>query len=166
METGSVDMSSLRLIGAAVTPAVMVSACGILATGLDNQVARMTSRMREMLREWRSLPEDNPRREVLRAEVAILDQRHVLLAKALAMAYGALISFVVTSLLYLTQRRLNVPEVLPVAAFSLGVVLLGGIAVFALLALRLGRDALALERQELSMEARLPVPTGEREQRP
>jgi hypothetical protein len=162
--TSSMDVSSLRLIGAAVTPAVMVSACGLLATGLDNQIGRMTSRMREMLREWRTLPEGDVRREVLKAEVAILDRRHLLLAQALGLAYGALISFVVTSLLYLSQRRFAVPEVLPVVAFSVGVLLLGGIAVFALASLRLGRDAIALEKRELYMDARLPAPTGERSQ--
>ncbi|HYO72637.1 MAG TPA: DUF2721 domain-containing protein, partial [Archangium sp.] len=87
--TGGMDISSIRVIGAAVTPAVMVSACGILATGLDNQIARMTSRTRDMLKEWRSLPDDSPRREVLRLEVGILDRRHRLLARAMALAYGA-----------------------------------------------------------------------------
>ncbi|WP_338022066.1 DUF2721 domain-containing protein [Archangium gephyra] len=92
---------------------------------MDNQIARMTSRTRDMLKEWRALPEDSPRREVLRLEVGILDRRHRLLARAMAMAYGALISFVVTSLLYLSQRRFGVPDVLPVMSFSVGVVLLG-----------------------------------------
>ena len=66
-----------------------------------------------------------------------------------------------TSLLYLTQRRFSVPEVLPVVAFSVGVVLLGCIAVFALASLRLGRDAIALEKREMFMDTRLPAPTGE-----
>jgi hypothetical protein len=160
--TGGVDFSSIRVIGAAVTPAVMVSACGILATGLDNQISRVTARMRDMVREWRSLPEDHARRELLRAEVAILDRRHVLLARAMGTAYGALFAFVTTSLLYLTQRRFGVPEVLPVLSFSLGVGLLGGVALFALASLRLSRDALALEKREMFMDAELPVPTGER----
>ncbi|PTL81856.1 DUF2721 domain-containing protein [Vitiosangium sp. GDMCC 1.1324] len=160
--TGVTDISSIRLIGAAVTPAVMVSACGILATGLDNQIGRMTARTRDMVREWRALPEGSPRREVLRLEVAILDRRHVLLARALSLAYGALISFVLTSLLYLSQRRFGVPDVLPVVTFSVGVVSLGVVAVYALASLRLGRDALALEKREMFLDAELPVPTGER----
>ncbi|WP_257462348.1 DUF2721 domain-containing protein [Archangium lipolyticum] len=160
--TVGVDISSIRVIGAAVTPAVMVSACGILASGLDNQIARMTSRLREMLKEWRSLPEEDPRREVLKAEVAILDRRHLLLARAMGMAYGALISFVLTSLLYLSQRRFGVPDVLPVVSFSVGVVLLGVIAVFALASLRLGRDAIALEKREMFRDAETPSPPGER----
>jgi hypothetical protein len=153
------DLSSLRLIGAAVTPAVMVSGCGILATGLDNQVARMTTRMRDMMREWRSLPEGHARRELLREEVMILDRRHVLLARALMLAYAALLSFVVTSLLYLVQGSFELPKEAPVVAFSLGVVLLGGIAVFALASLRLGRRAILLEEQELFNEEP-PSPSG------
>jgi hypothetical protein len=158
--TGGVDFSSLRLIGAAVTPAVMVSGCGILATGLDNQVARMTTRMREMMREWRGLPEGHSRRAMLREEVAILDRRHVLLARALMLAYAALLSFVVTSLLYLAQRNFAIPEEAPVVAFSLGVVLLGGISVFALAALRLGRRAILLEERELFQEPPSPPGSG------
>jgi hypothetical protein len=149
---GGLDLSSLRLIGAAVTPAVMVSGCGILATGLDNQVARMTTRVRDMVREWRTLPEGHTRRSVLRQEIAILDRRHALLAKALMLDYAALLSFVVTSLLYLVQRRFGVPEEAPVVAFSLGVVLLGGIAVYAMASLRLSRRAIRLEMKELFEE--------------
>ncbi|MBZ4418742.1 DUF2721 domain-containing protein [Myxococcus sp. RHSTA-1-4] len=143
------DLSSIRLIGTAVTPAVMVSGCGILATGLDNQIARMTARMRDMMREWRALPEGHPRRPILREEVAILDRRHVLLARAIGFIYAALLSFVVTSMLYLTKRHTNIPEALPVVSFSLGVALLGGMALLALASLRLSRRAIALERREL-----------------
>ncbi|HYO58725.1 hypothetical protein [Archangium sp.] len=53
--TGGMDISSIRVIGAAVMSAVMVSACGIL-------------------------PEGHLRREVLRLEVSVLDRRHLLLA--------------------------------------------------------------------------------------
>jgi hypothetical protein len=160
VSTADMDLSSLRLIGAAVTPAVMVSGCGILATGLDNQVARMTTRMRDMMREWRSLPEEHSRRVMLREEVAILDRRHVLLARALMLAYAALLSFVVTSLLYLVQGNFAIPKEAPVVAFSLGVGMLGGVAVFALASLRLGRKAILLEELELFNEKDPPSPTG------
>jgi hypothetical protein len=149
---GGFDLSSIRLIGAAVTPAVMVSGCGILATGLDNQVARMTTRVRDMVREWRTLPEGHARRALLRQEIVILDRRHGLLAMALMLDYAAILSFVVTSLLYLVQRRFSVPEVAPVLSFLLGVVLLGGIAVYALASLRLSRRAIRLEMRELFEE--------------
>ncbi|HZI13552.1 MAG TPA: DUF2721 domain-containing protein [Myxococcus sp.] len=150
------DLSSIRLIGTAVTPAVMVSGCGILATGLDNQIARMTTRMREMVREWRALPDGHPRRGLLREEVSILDHRHALLARAIGLTYAALLSFVVTSLLYLAKRHMDIPEALPVLPFSLGVVLLGGTAVLALASLRLSRRAIWLEKQELFEELQSP----------
>ncbi|MDY7225791.1 DUF2721 domain-containing protein [Hyalangium rubrum] len=156
--TVGLDLSSIRVIGAAVTPAVMVSGCGILATGLDNQVARMTARMRDMMREWRSLPEGHPWRSMLREEVAILDRRHGLLAMALMLDYAAMLSFVLTSLLYLVQRRFSVPEVAPVLTFLLGVVLLGCVSVYAMASLRWGRRAIALEKREL-FEVR-PAPPG------
>ncbi|MFP2929598.1 DUF2721 domain-containing protein [Pyxidicoccus sp. 3LG] len=152
------DISSIRLIGTAVTPAVMVSACGIVATGLDNQIARMTARIRDMTREWRLLPVGHPRREVLRLEVAILDRRHAILARAIGFTYWALLSFVVTSLLYLSKRQLDIPEFLPVTSFSLGVVLLGCVALLALASLRLSRRAIALERQEMFEEMGPPPP--------
>lgn len=147
-----VDLSSIRLIGTAVTPAVMVSGCGILATGLDNQIARMTTRMRDMMREWRTLPEGHPRRGLLREEVGILDRRHALLARAIAFTYSALLSFVMTSLLYLTKRHVDIPEALPVLSFSVGVVLLGCMALLALASLRLSRRAIYLEKRELYEE--------------
>ncbi|ADO75234.1 DUF2721 domain-containing protein [Stigmatella aurantiaca] len=158
--TLGVDVSSIRVIGAAVTPAVMVSGCGILATGLDNQVARVTTRMRDMVREWRTLPEGHRRRGVLRQEVAIMDRRHALLARALLLDYAAILSFVVTSLLYLLQRRFGVPEVAPVVSFSLGVILLGGIALYAMASLRLSRRAMWLEKQELFEEDAAPSARG------
>jgi hypothetical protein len=162
MDTNGVDLLSLRLIGAAVTPAVMVSGCGILATGLDNQVARMTTRARDMAREWRSLPAGHPRRELLRQEIVILDRRHILLAQALMLDYAALLSFVVTSLLYLMQRQFSVPEGAPVVSFALGVVLLGGIAVYALASLRLSRQAIKLEMREVFEEPPSSPGTGAR----
>lgn len=152
------DLFSIRLIGTAVTPALLVSGCGILANGLDNQVARMTSRARDMAREWRALPAEHVRRGLLREQILILDRRHVLLAKALMLDYAALLSFVVTSLLYLVQRNFRVPEEAPVVSFSLGVVLLGGIAVYSLASLRLSRRAIKLEMRELFEEP--PPPPG------
>ncbi|WP_426756854.1 hypothetical protein [Myxococcus sp. Y35] len=71
-----------------------------------------------------------------RQEVAILDRRHAILARAIAFTYTALLAFVVTS-------------VLPVASFSVGVVLLGATALLVLASLRLSRRAIKLERQEL-----------------
>ncbi|WP_233595941.1 DUF2721 domain-containing protein, partial [Corallococcus sp. CA031C] len=158
--TDGLDFSSIQLIGTAVTPAVMVSGCGILATGLDNQISRITARIRDMVREWRTLPEGHARRALLREEVSIMDRRHAILARAIAFTYAALLSFVATSLLYLLRRSVQVPEALPVVAFSLGVALLGTTAVLALASLRLSRRAITLELGDLFREGPPPGSPG------
>ncbi|WP_228560460.1 MULTISPECIES: DUF2721 domain-containing protein [Myxococcus] len=79
--------------------------------------------------------------ELLRQEVAILDRRHAILARAIAFTY--------TALLYLTKRQTQLPEALPVVSFSVGVLLLGATALLVLASLRLSRRAIKLERQEL-----------------
>src|SRR5512138_1801848 len=109
-------MNALQQIAAAVTPAVMVSACGLIALGLDNQTARMAARLRELAREWRAI-EESPRRALVAAQVAVLDRRHGLYSRALLLNYGALFSFVVTSLLWLGQAVLPIPSEIPVLFF-------------------------------------------------
>ncbi|WAS87657.1 MULTISPECIES: DUF2721 domain-containing protein [unclassified Corallococcus] len=74
--------------------------------GLDHQISRITARMRDRVREWRTLPEGHARRSLLREAVAIMDRRHAILARAIGFTYAALLSFVVTSLLYLLRAEL------------------------------------------------------------
>ncbi|MFP2897329.1 hypothetical protein [Corallococcus sp. 4LFB] len=52
--------------------------------GLDNPISRITARMRDRVREWRTLPEGHARRSLPREAVAILDRRHAILARAIA----------------------------------------------------------------------------------
>jgi hypothetical protein len=140
---------SIQQIGAAVTPAVMVSACGLIALGLDNQTARMANRLRELAREWRDLPGGHPRRAVLRRQVMVLDRRHGLYSRALLLNYGALFAFVVTSVLWLAQGVTPVPNELPVVAFALGVVMLGAMAVLVIASIQLARSALVHEAEDV-----------------
>ncbi|MHB8879386.1 MAG: DUF2721 domain-containing protein [Myxococcaceae bacterium] len=139
------DIDPLQRIAAAVTPAVMVSACGLVALGLDNQVGRMTNRVRDMTRELRQGNADPARVEVLRAQIRILARRHVFLVRALGLTYFALLTFVCTSLLYLAQGIVPVTLGVPLAVFSIGVAALGAVSVYALRAMVLSRAALRLE---------------------
>jgi hypothetical protein len=138
----------VHLIASAVTPAVMVSACALFALGLDNQAGRISARARELMREHRQLPADSPRREELARQVLLLDKRHHLLSRCLLLDYGALLAFVATSLLSLAQVRLRLRFFLPIEAFFVGVALLCGAAVYALLAIKLARAALRIEVEE------------------
>src|SRR5512141_2229164 len=97
----SLAPDAVQSITVAVTPAVMVSACGLIALGLDNQASRMSLRLREMAREFRELLPASSRRVLIQSQVAIMRRRHRILARALLLNYGALFAFVVTSLLSL-----------------------------------------------------------------
>ncbi len=150
---------ALQRISAAVTPAVMVSACGLIALGLDNQVSRMSARLRELSREHRDLAGHDDRREVVKTQIAAFDTRHGILTRALQLDYGALLAFVVTSLLELASGLVPVPPWLPLLAFAAGVVQLGGMAVGVMRSMALARSALVLERRDIDLRLADPAPS-------
>lgn len=145
-------LEAAQRIAAAVAPAVMVSACGLLALGLDNQAARMTGRLRELAKECRALSPGHPRAAAVRAQTLILAQRHRLYTVALMCNYGALLAFVLTSVTALWSHVTL--HALSLVFFTLGVILLASMTVSALLSVRLSRRAIVVEEQEvLSGEA-------------
>ena len=151
------NANPLQQIAAAVTPAVMVSACGLVALGLDNQTARMAMRLRELAHEWRELPEDAVRRGMLAAQVRVLDRRHGLYSRALLLNYGALFAFVVTSLLWLAQSYWTVPTEVPLLTFGAGVAMLAGMAIFVIASVTLARSTIVAEAAEILGEG-APAP--------
>lgn len=154
-------MDGLERIAAAVTPAVMMSACGLLALGLDNQVARMSARLRDLAREWRELPPPSPRRALVGDQIAVLDRRHGLYSKALLLNYGALLAFVVTSLLWLSQAWWGVPQELPLVVFGLGVAMLAAMAVLVIASVTLARSTIEVEAGDVLRERGRRPPRGE-----
>jgi hypothetical protein len=142
-------MNALEQIAGAVTPAVMVSACGLIALGLDNQISRMANRLRELVREHRSPGAAADRRTALAAQVAILDRRHALYYRALILNYSALLAFVLTSVLWLGRGLLPIPAGLPVLVFTLGVLMLAGMAVFVIASIHLARSTIQSEAAEV-----------------
>ena len=142
-------MNGTQQIAAAVTPAVMVSACGLVALGLDNQISRMANRLRELVREHRSPDAPPARRAALAAQVAVLDRRHALYFRALILNYAALLSFVLTSLLWLAEAFVAIPAEIPVAVFALGVVMLAAMAVLVIASIHLARTTIEAEAGEV-----------------
>lgn len=147
--TTSMDTAEVaQRIAAAVAPAVMVSACGLLALGLDNQAARMTGRLRDLAREYRGLDPSNPRAAAVRMQTRILSRRHGLYVVALTCNYAALLAFVLTSATALWSEVLPLRG-LTVAFFGAGVILLGTTAASALSSVRLSRNAIVMEEREV-----------------
>lgn len=150
LRLGMNDAEVVQRIAGAVTPAVMVSACGLLALGLDNQAARMTTRLRDLAREFRGDCGD-ARERALRDEVVVLSRRHGLYVAALLFNYGALLSFVLASASALWLRT-----ELVLVTFGAGVLLLAGMAVCTLSSVRLSRRAIVLEEREVLRRSTLP----------
>jgi hypothetical protein len=142
----------LQRIAQAVTPAVMVSACGLIALGLDNQVSRVSARLRDLAREHRDLTADEGRRTLVRRQVAAFDDRHRILTQAVALDYCALLAFVMTSFLELAAGLFPVPNELPLITFAAGVLMLAGMAVLAMRSMRRARSALVMERHAIEEE--------------
>jgi len=140
------DTEALSRIAAAVTPAVMVSGCGLLALGLDNQAARMTGRLRELAREFRAT-DDTRRLRHIQTQTAILSQRHRLYTFALMANYTALLSFLLTSATALWSGAATQQPIM--ALFGGGVLLLATMAVCTLLSVRLSRRAIEIEEREV-----------------
>jgi hypothetical protein len=142
---------SLPRIASAVTPAVMVSACGLIALGLINLSQALSGRLRELTREHRAAPTANGRRPVIRRQVAILGRRHLTVTWALFLDYGAILAFALTSLLFLAHGTVTIPAFIEPFFFLVGVLLLCGSAGFAIAAVHLDGGALRLERLDLEV---------------
>jgi len=152
-------MDGVARIAAAVTPAVMVSACGLVALGLDNQIARMSSRVRELAREHRDAGVPPARRALVEAQVRVLDRRHGLYSRALLLVYGALFAFVVTSLLWLGDAFVAIPPAFPVILFGLGVGMLAAMALLVVAAIGLARETVRAEAGEVLPPAGTATPS-------
>ena len=115
-------------LGAAVAPAAFVSACALAALGLDNQASRVALRLRETAAAMAPLPPGDPARLALSLRISILGRRHVLAARALLLAYGAMAAFVLATVLALATATVPIASALVPAAFTIGAVLLAGMA--------------------------------------
>jgi hypothetical protein len=109
----------------------------------------MAHRLRELVREHRGADASDRRREVLAAQVAVLNRRHGLYSRALLLVYGSVFVFVLTSLLGLAQAFVAVPAGFPLALFGAGVVMLAAAALFVVAAIQLARATIRAEAREV-----------------
>lgn len=147
------DADAFARLAAAVTPAVMVSACGLLALGLDNQAARMTGRLREIAREFRAT-DDERRARHLRAQTRVLSKRHGLYTVALLANYSALLSFLLASATALVFGA--GASGVAAALFGVGVLLLAVMATCTLSSVRLSRQSIVIEEREVLRDRDAP----------
>jgi hypothetical protein len=132
------DTQVAQLIVQMVSPAVMVSACGLLLLGLGNRYARVVDRIRAFAAEVRQLqgvdtsasPVDAERLRVLNVQISDLFRRGRLVRNAILFCHTAICLFVVCSFV-IPLTRAGVPTLLPVALFCAGMGCVLAMAIYA-----------------------------------
>jgi len=143
----------LSLVQSMVTPAVMISACGLLLLSISNKLARIVDRTRELNSEDRSLAPDVDavRRLSIRNQIDLLLRRALLLRNACGLLYLAVAVFALTSLCVGLSRAAQLFEVLMLVLFVVGLATVVWAGILAYLEIRLSHHAISEEIKELRL---------------
>ena len=107
-----VAADTLTTLTSAVAPVVMVSAAGILLTGVQGLNLHLADRIRGMTAELRLVDTADARRAQIREQIPLLYQRIRLTQWALTMLYAAIFCFMMTSLFLVSSLWIGL-RVLP-----------------------------------------------------
>jgi hypothetical protein len=126
----------LGLVQSMVTPAVMISACGLLLLSVSNKLGRIVDRIRDVS---------------VRNQIDLLVRRAAYLRNACGLLYLAVTVFAVTSLCIGLSRCGRVLEVLMLLSFvaGLGIVVWAGLLAYR--EIRLSHHAVTEEIKELRL---------------
>ncbi len=149
-----------KVINGILAPSVMISACGLLLLGLQNKYSSLINRIR-MLNEEKFLllerdvltRQQRLRLASVRGQIANLLSRSRLDRNAILSLYGAIIAFVLSSILIGANFILNVRTVgLSIQAFMTGTTLVLIGATFAFREIRLAYHTVLLEVRSVPEE--------------
>ena len=146
-------VSLLGMVQAMVTPAVMISACGLLLLALTNRLARIVDRIRSLNAELRaSDPEEDPMRRLsIRNQFDPLMRRAVYVRDSCGLLILAVTLFVLTSLCVGLSHFGSVFEVLVVVLFVAGLLIVAWAGVLAWLEMRLSHRVITEELKEFRL---------------
>lgn len=148
----------LQIISAAVTPVVMLSACSALILGINAKHTGLSDRIRQAAGEFREPAASAARRAQLAHEIAVFQRRFTLAWRAAWLLYGAVILFILTTLVIVLQQ--NGPRPLaaaPVTLFVLGVALMLGASCLELAELSLAARTMSAELDDILTADRSPM---------
>jgi hypothetical protein len=145
--------SLLGIVQAMVTPAVMISACGLLLLSVSNKLGRIVDRIRDLNAEDRGLSDevDRVRRLSIRNQIDLLLRRALLLRNACGLLYFAVAVFALTSLCVGLSQAGRVFDVLMLVLFVTGLATVVWAGILAYLEIRLSHQAVAEEIKELRL---------------
>lgn len=143
----------LNLIQSMVTPAVMISACGLLLLSISNKLGRIVDRTRDLNSEDRGLSAEVEavRRLSIRNQIDILLRRALLLRNACGLLYLAVAVFALTSLCVGLSSFAKPLAVLMLVLFVVGLATVVWAGILAYLEIRLSHQAIAEEIKELRL---------------
>ena len=139
----------LRIVAAAVTPVVMVSATAILISGVNARHISISDRIRSLSREYRSGGLEVSRRRVIQREVVIFQRRLHLVSWATRMLYASVGCFILMALLIsvsVVNARLQGVTLL---IFLVGLVLIAVAIVLELVELQESNSTIELEAADV-----------------
>jgi hypothetical protein len=153
METSTVDV-----IATAVAPIVMVSATGLLFIGVQTKNLHLADRVRDLMREYRAAvsSKDTERCEAIKAQIVLFDRRIRLSQRALESLYGAIVSFVTTTLLLAVAPwtgQTIVSTSVTGGIFILGIASLLLALVLEFLEMRAGLSTIAIETRAVAEDS-------------
>lgn len=164
--------TSLGLLSAMLTPAVLISACASLALSTSQRLSRVTDRVRRMSSQFKELVMSDPDSIRLEEEAFLLDQltrtvrRARLLQRSLTSTYLALTVFVATSVsigvVAITEEKY---AGWPIVLSGVGVTLLFRSSALLILEAYVARRTIDLEMQFVLKLAEKQAPTKVREHR-
>ena len=141
-----------RIIGGVLTPAIMISCCGLLLLSLQNKYGRIIDRIRQFNTEKRTLltkeiltDVDKTRLESVKKQLEILVKRGRYQKNATLCLYIGVIFFVLTSISIALSFKISVTIMLAILMFALGMlqVLVG--TIFAAMEIRISYKTTLME---------------------
>ena len=143
-----------KIIGGVLTPAIMISCCGLLLLSLQNKYGRIIDRIRQFNTEKRTLLAkevltniDKTRLESIEKQLEILVRRGRYQKNATLCLYIGVILFVVTSISIALSFKMSAITMFAILTFGLGMLLVLVGAIFAALEIRISYRTTLLEIQ-------------------
>src|SRR3989441_12524472 len=136
----------------AVAPIVMVSAGGLMFTGIQTENLHLADRTRDLTRGPRAAggPDAAVRREAIRAQITLFEKRLRTSQHALESIYLAIFCFVATAMLLATAPWLGRATMVGAGAvFTLGIAFVLLAIVLEFLEMRAGLETMAIELRSL-----------------
>lgn len=135
----------LSIIGAAVTPVVMISANAILTSGMNTRYSNVADRLRTLLAEYRLIETTEPRRHAIAAQVPLFERRIGWLEFANLMLFLGTACFVATVIVISLSSFAPAATQAALPLFVIGVLLMLGGVLAEVIELRSARETMRME---------------------